>query len=49
MTSPPSQLQRIIDRLEKDREAEGARADRLQQRVDRVADQVVRQLDQLTR
>lgn len=48
MTTPPSHWQRIIDGLENERAAQSARADRLQLSLDRIADQMARQADELT-
>jgi len=47
MTTPASQWQRIIDGLEKDRAAQCARADRLQLSLDRIAEQMALQADDL--
>ena len=47
MTTPASQWQSIIDGLEKDRAAQCARADRLQLSLDRIAEQMALQADDL--
>jgi septal ring factor EnvC (AmiA/AmiB activator) len=47
MSELPSDWKRVFDRLERERDAQAARADRLQATLDRLADQVARQGDEL--
>ena len=47
MSELPSDWKRVFDRLERDRDAQSARADKLQATLDRVADQLASQTDQL--
>ena len=48
MPQPPADLQRVIHGLERDRAAHHERADRLQQSMDRLIEQMARQADELT-
>ena len=48
MTELPPDWQRVVDRLERDREATACRANRLQASLDRMADLMAKQGDELT-